>query len=53
MRASYTLIVGPPALTAGVFTPTSGRVAAKWETHKLQNRDNHPPPPPNFWKALA
>jgi len=52
MNASYTLIVGPWALAAGVFTRRRRHSPAKWQAHQLQNRDKHQVR--SFWKnALA
>jgi len=41
INASYTLIVGYPALTAGLFAAALRPGAAKRETRKLQNRYSH------------
>ena len=41
MIASYTPIVGHPALTVGLFAQGAGGVPVKWETQKLQKRDKH------------
>jgi hypothetical protein len=45
INASYTLIAGLTAPTAGVFTSAGGRWLVRRQGHQLQIRDNHQDPP--------
>ena len=55
INASYTLIAFGQALTVGVFTLGLRLAPAEWESHQLQNRDNHFRARPTlvFGRALA